>query len=127
MFEYDPVGALGKPTILKYFQERLWPSIQVKLKHQDLELEGFDQLIKKVVKVKRKALRWLYITTWEIDQHCSRDSQLGHITIAKVSTSYSVIKDLWVEEPKTQDFKLLSGPQCFNKSSDKVQKEKKKK
>ena len=41
--------------ILRYFQKSLKPFILAKIEHQDLELESFDQMIKKAVNVKAKA------------------------------------------------------------------------
>ena len=55
LLEYDPAGVPEEPTILRYFRKGLRPFIQVKLDHQDLELESFEQLVKKVVEVKDKA------------------------------------------------------------------------
>lgn len=40
--------------MLKYFLKGLKSSILAKLEHKDLELESFNQIIKKVVNVKAK-------------------------------------------------------------------------
>ena len=53
--------------MLKYFRERLWPSIRVELEYQDLELESFKQLVKKVVEVESKSSLRLRTTTGKID------------------------------------------------------------
>ena len=42
LLEYDLVGALTKPTILRYFREGLKLSVLTKLEHRDLELESFN-------------------------------------------------------------------------------------
>ena len=49
LLKYDLVRAPTKLTILKYFQEGLKLSILTKLEYQDLELESFNQMVKKTV------------------------------------------------------------------------------
>lgn len=55
MLEYELVGASTKHTMLKYFQEGLKLSVLAELEYQDLKLESFDQIIKKVVEVEAKS------------------------------------------------------------------------
>ena len=58
LLEYDPVGAPIKPTILIYFRKGLKPLVLAKLEHRDLELESFNQMVKKAVDADAKlALR----------------------------------------------------------------------
>ena len=102
LLEYDLAGAPGELTMLRYFWEGLWPSIRVELEHRDLELESFEQLLKKVVEAEGKASLRPRTTTREMDQHCSRGSRPTIITVAKVSTPSSSIKDPRVEEPKVR-------------------------
>ena len=42
LLEYDPVGALTKPRMLRYFQKGLKPSVLAELEHRDFELKSFD-------------------------------------------------------------------------------------
>ena len=70
LLEYDPVGAPTKLTILRYFQEGLKPSVLTELEHQDLELESFDQMVKKAVDAEAKLAIRPRSSTKEIDQNC---------------------------------------------------------
>ena len=72
MLEYNPVGVLTKLTILRYFREGLKLSILAELEHQDLELESFDQMVKKTVDAKAKSALHPRSSTKEMDQHCSQ-------------------------------------------------------
>ena len=55
LLEYNPVGAPTKLTILRYFRESLQLSVLAELKHRDLNLESFDQMVKKAVNTKAKS------------------------------------------------------------------------
>ena len=123
LLEYDPVGAPTKPTILRYFREGLKPSVFAELKLQDLELESFDQIVKKAVNVEAKSALRPRFSTKKMDQNCLRGNQLGNSTVAK--SQGSAMKDLWTEELKVQGTEVQSGPQ-HSESSEKAQKEKKK-
>ena len=70
LLEYDPVGAPTKPTMLRYFREGLKPSILAELEHQDLELESFDQMVKKAIDAEAKLALRPRSSTKEMDQHC---------------------------------------------------------
>ena len=83
LLEYDPVRTLTKLTILRYFWEGLKPYILVKLEHRDLELESFDQIVKKVVNVKAKAALRSCSSTKQMDQNCPRGFQSANSTVAK--------------------------------------------
>ena len=41
--------------MLKYFRESLKPLVLAELEHRDLELESFDQIVKKTVNNKAKS------------------------------------------------------------------------
>ena len=72
LLEYDPVGASTKPRMLKYSREGLKSSILAELEHPDLELENFDQMVKKAVDTEAKSALRPRSSTKEMDQHCPR-------------------------------------------------------
>ena len=47
--EYNLVGALTKTIMLNYFQKGFKLFVLAKLEYQDLELESFNQIVKKAV------------------------------------------------------------------------------
>ena len=55
--------------MLRSFREGPKPAVLVKLKYQDLELENFNQTIKKIVDVKAKSALWPCSNATEIDQN----------------------------------------------------------
>ena len=67
LLEYNPVGAPIKPTILRYFWESLKPSILAELEHRDLELESFDQMVKKAIDAEAKSALCPRSSTKEMD------------------------------------------------------------
>ena len=70
LLEYNPVRAPTKPTMLKYFQEGLKPSVLTELEYRDLELESFNQMVKKAVNAKAKSAFQPRSSTKDIDQNC---------------------------------------------------------
>ena len=114
--------------MLRYFREGLRPSIRVELEHRDLELESFEQLIKKVVEAEGKASLRPRTTTREMDQHCSRGSRPTNTTVAKASTPSSSIKDPRVEKLKVWTQKATSSyhHKSIETSNRKTRKERKK-
>ena len=86
MLKYDLIGALTKPTMLRYFRKGLKPSILAELQNKDLELESFVQIIKKTIVVKAKANLRPRGTTCNIDQNCLQGSRLAQTTTAKASS-----------------------------------------
>ena len=112
LLEYDPVGAPTKPTMLRYFRKGLKPSVLAELEYQDLELESFDQMVKKTVDVKTKSALWPCSNTKKIDQNCPRSNRPAHSTISKSQSS--AMKEPWVEKPNVQGAKSLSDPQRSN-------------
>ena len=109
--------------MLKYFCEALKPSVLAELKHRDLELESFDQMVKKAIDAKAKLALWPRFSTKKIDQHCPRGNRPANSTVAK--SQGSAMNDLQTEKPKVQSIESLSGPQR-SESSEKARKEKKK-
>ena len=83
LLEFNPVGALTKPIMLKYFWKDLKPSILAELEHRDFELENFNQMIKKAVNAKAKLALQPCSSTKKIDQNCSWDNRPANSTIAK--------------------------------------------
>lgn len=130
LVEYDPIKALNKHTILKYFKKSLKPFILTKLEYQNLELKSFDQMIEKTIHAEAKPAFWPRSGIWEIDQHCSRGNQPANSTIAKLQGTS--IKDRWTEKPKVHRPKSFSAyhhsnNKCSNgESPEKACKEKKK-
>ena len=94
--------------MLRYFQEDLKLSILAELEHWDLELESFDQMVKKAVNAEAKSALWPHSSIKEIDQNCPRDSQLANSTVTK--SQNSIIKDSRMEKPKVWGTKSASGP-----------------
>lgn len=132
LLKYDLIRAPTELMMLRYFRKSLKPSILAELEHKDLEQENFDQMVKKAVNVKAKLAFQSCFNTGKIDQNYPYGNQLANSTIIK--SQGSTMKDSWVEEPKTQGPKSLSGPQLSmssfqysNKPFEKAQKEKKKK
>ena len=70
LLEYNPVRALTKPTILRYFREGLKPSVLAKLEYRDLDLKSLDQIVKKAVDAEAKFTLRPRSSTEEIDQNC---------------------------------------------------------
>ena len=123
LLEYDPVGAPTEPTMLRYFCEGLKSSVLAELEHRNLELESFNQMVKKAVDAEAKSALRPRSSTKEMDQNCPRGNRPANSTVAK--SQGSAIKDPRTEEPKVRDTKSLSGPQR-SEFSKKVWKEKKK-
>ena len=108
MLEYDPFGTSTKPTMLRYFWKNLKPLVLVELEHQDLELESFDQMVKKTLNNKTKLDLQPCSSTKKIDQNCPRGNRPANFIGAKSQSSSN--KDPRMEKPKVQDTKFLSGP-----------------
>ena len=123
LLEYDPVGATIELTILKYFQEGLKPFVLAELEYQDLELESFNQIVKKAINAKAKLALWPRSSTKEMDQNCPRDNRPVNSTVAK--SQNSTMKNPWLEELKVWGTESLSDPQQ-SALSEKARKNKKK-
>ena len=122
LLAYDPVEALAKPTMLRYFQKGLRPSILAELQNEDHELENFLQIVKKAVAAEAKANLRSRTTTKDMDQHCPWGSRLANPIAAK--NQGQSIKDSREEEPKA--WALESTFRSSNpESSAKAQREKK--
>ena len=121
LLEYNPVGAPTKPTMLRYFREGLKPSILAELEHRDLELESFNQMVKKAVDAETKSALRPRSSTEEMDQHCSRGNRPANST----KSQGSIMKDPRLEESKVRGIEAPSGPQ-HSESSKKAWKKKKK-
>ena len=93
--------------MLKYLRKGLKPSISAELEHWDLELENFDQIVKKAVNVEAKLDLRPGSSTKEMDQNCPWGSWLANSTIAK--SQDSAIKHLRTEEPKVRGTESASG------------------
>ena len=69
--------------MLRYFWKNLKPSILAKLEHQNLELESFNQIVKKVINAEAKIVLQPYFSTKKIDQNCSRNFWLANFIVGK--------------------------------------------
>ena len=83
LLEYDWVGALTEPIMLRYFWESLKLSVLAELKHWNLELESFDQMVKKAVNAEPKSALRPRSSTKKMDQNCLQGNRPGNSTIAK--------------------------------------------
>ena len=123
LLEYNLVGALTKLTMLRYFRKGLKSSVLVELEHWDLELESFDQIVKKAVDTEAKSALRPCFSTKEIDQHYLQGNRPANSTVVKSQSN--AIKNPRTKEPKFRGTKLFSGPQ-YSEFSEKAWKEKKK-
>ena len=98
LLKYNPVGALTKPTMLKYFREDLKPSVLTEIKNWDLKLKSFNQMVKKVVDAKLKSALQPHSSTKKMDQNYFWGNQPTNSTVAKSQSS--TMKDPRLEEPK---------------------------
>ena len=105
LLKYDLVEALTEPTMLRYFWENLKSSVLAELEHQDLELESFDQKVKKAVNAEAKLALRPRSSTKEMDQNCPQCNQLANSTVAK--NQGSAIKDPRLEEPMVRKIETL--------------------
>ena len=92
LLEYDLVRAPTELTMLKYLRKGLKPSILTELEYQDLELESFNQIVKKAVNTRAKVVLRPRSNTREIDQNCPRGYCSTNSIIAKSQSS--VMKNL---------------------------------
>ena len=71
LLEYNPVRTPTESTMLRYIREGLKPSVLAELGYRDLELESFNQMVKKVVDAKTKSALRSCSNIKEMDQSCS--------------------------------------------------------
>ena len=122
LLKYDSVRAPTKPTMLRYFWEGLKPSVLAELEHRSLELENFDQMVKKAANAKANSALQPYSSTKKMNQNCPLGNPPANSIVAK--SQGSAMKDSRLEEPKVRRTES-SGPQQ-SESSEKTRKEKKK-
>ena len=89
--------------MLRYFQKGLKPSVLAELEYRDLELESFDQMVKKTIDAKAKSAFRPRSSTKKMDQNCPRGNRPSNSPIAK--SQDSAMKDPWTKEPKVRDTK----------------------
>ena len=80
LLEFDANEASGEPTMIRYFQEGLKPSIRIEMQQHDRELDSFKDTIQKAVDVKAKAAFCPRFAACETDQHCPQDSRPANST-----------------------------------------------
>ena len=107
--------------MLRYFREGLKSSILAELEHRNLELESFDQIIKKAINAEAKSALCPRSSTKEMNQHYPQDNRPAN----SIKSQGSTMKDPRLEEPKVRGTEAPPGPKR-SESSEKARKEKKK-
>ena len=102
LIKFDPNSAPEKGTIIWYFQEDLWLSIQLEREQRGQELDSFKEIVKKTVDAKVKAALKPCSYTCNTHQDYFRGSRLA---VTKTSTQGQSKKDLRVEKPKRRSQK----------------------
>ena len=69
--------------MLKYFREGLKPSVLTELEYWDLELENFNQMVKKAVDAEAKSALRPCSSIKEMDQNCPWGNRPANSTVAK--------------------------------------------
>ncbi len=77
--EFDPSGAPNKTTLIRYFRERLRPSIWAQLDHRGQDLDGWEEVVKKLSDVEAKANLQPPFYVRDIDARCPK----GHRPLSK--------------------------------------------
>ncbi len=70
--KFDPNGTPNKTTLKRYFREGLRPSIQAQLDHRGRDLNGWEELVKKVGDVEAKANLQSPFYVRDIDTRCPK-------------------------------------------------------
>ena len=112
--------------MIRYFRERLRPSVRVEMEQRGGELNSFEELVKKAVDAKAKAALQLRFYACKTDQHYLWGSRPS---VAKASIQGQLIKDSRFEKPKSKPQKSKTpAPQRSDNAeiSEKARKEKKK-
>ena len=73
--EFNPDGAPGEPTMVRYFREGLEPSIQAKIEHRGCELDSFEELVEKANDAEAKAALRPRTYAWDTNQYCLRGNR----------------------------------------------------
>ena len=84
--------------MLRYFRKGLKLFLLAELEYRNLELESFDQMVKKAVDVEPKLALRPYSSIKEIDQICPQGNRLVNCTVAQSQSS--TMKDPRSEESK---------------------------
>ena len=107
LIEFDLDYAPEEGTMIWYFREGLWPSVQVKIEQRGWELDSFEEIVEKAVDTKAKAALKPCSYACDTDQYCLQGSWPS---AAKTSAQGQPMKDPRVEEPKpkSQEQKALA-------------------
>ena len=54
LLEFDTDGAPKEPTMIRYFQENLKPSVRAEIEQRGRELDSFEELVQKAVDVEAR-------------------------------------------------------------------------
>ena len=106
LLEFDADKAPQEPTMIKYFQEGLKPSIRAEMEQHGRKLDSFEDTIQKAVDAEAKTALRPCSTTRETDQYCFQGTRPANLTAAK--SQGSLMKDPRVEEPKARTKKTTS-------------------
>ncbi len=74
--EFNPTSALNKTTLIRYFRERLRPSIRAQLDHWGRDLDAWEEVIEKAGDVEVKENLQLPFYIREIDSRCPKSYYL---------------------------------------------------
>ena len=111
--EFDFQWALEEGTMIWYFQEGFRLSVRVEIEQCGQELNSFEELVKKTVDGKAKAVCQPRSYVCKTNQHCFWGSRPS---AAKASTLGQPMKDSRVEEPKKSQELNFPAPQCSDSS-----------
>lgn len=70
--EFDPTTAANKDILVRYFRERLYPSIQAQLDNRVQDQDVWDKVIEKAIDVKAKISLQLSFKTRKIDSRYTK-------------------------------------------------------
>ena len=75
LIEFNSDCALEEGTMIRYFQEGLWLSVQVKMEQRGRELDSFEEIVEKAVDAKTKAAFKPRSYVRNTNQYCLWDSR----------------------------------------------------
>lgn len=84
--DFDPVAAPTESTIDRYSEEGLKLSIKAKLDQNATQLDDYEELVVKTIKVKAKIGLQLNFYVQNTDYHCLQENWPVYTTAKKVKT-----------------------------------------
>ena len=119
--EFDPAAAPTESTMVRYFEERLKPSIKAEIDQDATHLDDYEELVSKAVRAEAKAGLRPSSYVREADLQVLRGSRPTYTTAHKVQTQEAVTRG---DKSKT---KAPASAPTNLEPSDKARKDKKKK